>query len=140
MAKKRKHTTTRRRRRVGATSNMSGLIMKAGGIAAGVAAGGFVLKAIPTLDAKISGAVLLAGGIFLSAKGKSPLMQGLGAGLAAKGANNLLTSFGLISGIGSVPLIGYRNTPKLQNSVGGTMKNPIGAVRDLSAIGALYDN
>jgi hypothetical protein len=143
MARRKKHHTTHRRRRVGATSNMTSLLMKAGGLAAGVFAGGMIAKSVSTLDPKLLGGGLLAGGLLLSAKAKSPLMSGLGMGLAAKGANNLLTGFGLISGMGAVPLIGYRNTPKLQNSVGNVMKNPIGGIRgikDLSAIGALYDN
>lgn len=143
MASKKKRRTTHRRRRVGASSNMTTLAMKAGGIAAGVAAGGLVAKTVSTLDPKILGAVLLAGGLLLSGKAKSPLMAGVGYGLAAKGANNLLTGFGLINGIGSVPLIGYRNTPKLQNSVGNIMRNPIGKIngmRDVNTIGALFDN
>jgi hypothetical protein len=124
---------------------MSGLLMKAAGVAGGVFAGGMVGKTISTLDPKILGAVLLGGGLFLSQKAKNPLLEGVGYGLAAKGANNLLTSFGVITGMGSIPLVGYRATPKLQNSVGspnvpGIMKNPIGGVRDLNAIGALYDN
>jgi hypothetical protein len=119
---------------------MTGLIMKAGGVAGGVFAGGMVAKTVSTLDPKILGAALLAGGLFLSGKAKNPLIEGVGYGLAAKGANNLLTSFGLITGMGSIPLLGYRNTPKLQSSVGNVMKQPIAGVKDLQAIGALYDN
>jgi hypothetical protein len=119
---------------------MSGLLMKAAGVAAGVFAGGMVAKTVSTLDPKISGAALLGGGLFLSQKASNPLMVGLGYGLAAKGANNLLTSFGVIAGMGSIPMVGYRNTPKLQNSVGNVMKNPIGGLKDLAAVGALYDN
>jgi hypothetical protein len=140
MAKKRKHHRTTRRRRVGAASGMTGLLMKAAGVAGGVFAGGLVAKTVSSLDPKISGGVLLAGGLYLSGKSSSPLMQGLGYGLAAKGANNLLTSFGVIAGIGSIPMIGYRATPKMQSSVGNVMKNPIGGVKDLTTIGALYDN
>jgi hypothetical protein len=140
MAKRKKHHVARRRRRVGATSGMTGLLMKAAGVAGGVYAGGMIAKTISTLDPKILGGGLLAGGLFLSAKAKNPLLEGVGFGLAAKGANSLLTSFGLITGIGSVPLVGYRATPKLQNSVGNVMKNPIGSVRDLMTVGALYDN
>ena len=140
MAKRKKHHVTHRRRRVGAASGMSGLLMKAAGVAGGVFVGGMVAKTVSTLDPKISGAVMLGGGLFLSQKSASPLMQGLGYGLAAKGANNLLTSFGVIAGMGSIPMIGYRNSPKLQNSVGNVMRNPIGGLKDLAAVGALYDN
>lgn len=145
MAKKRKHHRVHHRRRVGAASGMTGLLMKAAGVAGGVFAGGMIAKTISTLDPKILGGGLLVGGVFLSAKSKNPLIEGVGYGLAAKGANNLLTSFGVITGMGSIPLVGYRATPKLQSSVGspmvpGIMKNPIGGVRDLQAIGALYDN
>jgi hypothetical protein len=146
MARKRKHHhVARRRRSVGAASGITGLLMKAAGLAGGVFAGGMIAKTVSTLDPKILGGGLLLGGVFLANKAKNPLLEGVGFGLAAKGANNLLTSMGMITGMGSVPLIGYRNMPKLQNSVGqavnpGTMRNPIGGVRDLSAIGALYDN
>jgi hypothetical protein len=124
---------------------MTGLLMKAAGVAGGVFAGGMVAKTVSTLDPKILGGALLVGGVFLSAKSKNPLIEGVGYGLAAKGANNLLTSMGVITGMGAIPLVGYRATPKLQNSVGspnvpGIMKNPIGGVRDLGVIGALYDN
>jgi hypothetical protein len=140
MARKKKHHRTHRRRRVGATSGMTGLLMKAAGVAGGVFAGGMVAKTVSTLDPKILGAALLGGGLFLSQKAKNPLLEGVGFGLAAKGANNLLTSFGVITGMGSIPLVGYRATPKLQNSVGNVMKYPIAGVKDLNAIGALYDN
>jgi hypothetical protein len=115
--------------------------MKAGGLAAGVFVAGMVQKSLTTLDPKLTGGGLLAGGLLLSAKAKSPLMAGLGMGIAAKGANSLLTGFGLINGIGAVPLI--RGT--VQKSVGNVLRNPIGGVKvngvkDLSAIGALYDN
>lgn len=150
MARRRKHHTIRRRRRVGAASGMTGLLMKAGGVIAGVFAGGMLVKMLPaTITPTIQGAALLGGGAFLASKAKSPLIEGVGYGLAAKGANSLLVSFGAITGIGSVPLAGYRNTPKLQNSVagnlsaggsGGIMRHPIGGIKDLAAIGALYDN
>ncbi len=150
MARRRKKTVHHRRRRIGSASGMSGLLATAGGIVAGVFAGGMVAKMLPTsITPTISGAVLVGGGVFLSQKSASPLLKGVGYGLAAKGANNLLVSMGAITGIGSIPMIGYRNTPKLQNSVGGTlsaggsggiMKNPIGGLKDLAAIGALYDN
>ena len=145
MARRRKHHVRHhRRRRVGAASNMQGVIMSAAGLAGGVFAGGLVVKtigsAVPSLTPTILGALLLGGGVFLAGKSNSPLMKGLGYGIAAKGANNVLVSTGLITGMGSIPMIGYRATPKLQNSVGNVMKNPIGGVKDLNAIGALYDN
>jgi hypothetical protein len=156
MAKRSKRHHVRRRRRVGAASGMAGLLQKAGGVVAGVFAGGMLVKMLPaSITPTIQGAVLLGGGAFLASKAKSPLIEGVGYGLAAKGANSLLVSFGAITGIGSVPMIGYRNTPKIQNAVAGTMsaefnrnvsgsggimKNPIGGIKDLAAIGALYDN
>lgn len=142
--RKRHHHVTHSRRRVGAASGMSGLLMKAAGVAGGVFAGGMIVKTLGTsvaaLTPTVMGAALLGGGIFLAGKAKNPLIEGLGYGLAAKGANNVLTASGLITGMGSIPLVGYRATPKLQNSVGNVMKNPIGGVKDLQAIGALYDN
>jgi hypothetical protein len=144
MARRKKHHVRHRRRRVGAASNMQGIVMSAAGLAGGVFAGGMIVKtlgsAVPSLTPTILGAVMLGGGIFLAGKANSPLVKGLGYGIAAKGANNVLVSTGLITGMGSIPLIGYRATPKLQNSVGNVMKNPIGGVKDLNAIGALYDN
>lgn len=140
MARRRKHHRVHHRRRVGAASGMSGLLMKAAGVAGGVFAGGMVAKTVSTLDPKILGAALLGGGLFLSQKARNPLLEGVGFGLAAKGANNLLVSFGAITGMGSIPLVGYRATPKLQNSVGNVMKNPIGGFKDTAVIGALFDN
>lgn len=145
MAKKRKHHGPKRRRRMGAVSGgMTGLLMKAAGVAGGVFAGGMIAKAVSTLDPKILGGGLLVGGVFIANKSKNPLLEGVGFGLAAKGANNLLTSMGMITGMGSVPLVGYRNTPKLQSSVGanipGTVRNPISGFKDLNTIGALFDN
>jgi hypothetical protein len=149
MAKRRKKSTThRRRRRVGAASGLAAVAMKAGGIAGGVFIGGMATKALSTLDPKILGGALLLGGVFVSAKFAkgNPLIEGVGYGIAAKGGNTLMTSFGLISGIGmgSVPTIGYRQTPKLQSSVGGTLSGnsskAISGFKDLAAIGALYDN
>jgi hypothetical protein len=146
MAKRRKKTVHHRRRRVGAASGLTGLAMKAGGLIAGVFGAGMVIKMLPaSITPTISGAALVAGGTLLAAKAKNPLIEGVGYGLAAKGANNLLVSFGAITGMGAVPLIGYRGTPKLQNAVGATLSGKanggiMGGIKDLAAIGALYDN
>lgn len=144
MARKRRKHVTHRRRRVGAASGMQAVIMKLGGIAAGVFLGGEVVKMASTLDPKILGGSLLAVGALTPkfAKG-NPLIEGVGYGLAAKGANTLLTSFGVITGFGAVTndhFSVYRATPKLQQTVGGVMRKPIGAVKDLAAVGAMYDN
>lgn len=143
--KKRKKKVTHRRRRVGAASGMQAVIMKIGGIAAGVFVGGQIVKMVATsLDPKILGGGLLAAGAFVPkfAKG-NPLIEGVGYGLAAKGANTLMTSLGVITGFGAVSndhFSVYRATPKLQQTVGGVLRKPIGAVRDLAAVGAMYDN
>lgn len=155
MAKRRKKTTHHRRRRVGASkTGMQAAIMTGAGIVGGALAGGLIQKAVSsaasTLNPKIVGGGMAVAGIFIAAKFAkgNALIQGLGYGLSAKGANTLLVSTGLITGIGAMRTPGYRGTPKLQNSVGGVMRNPISGVmknpisgfRDPSVIGALFDN
>jgi hypothetical protein len=139
-----KKKKTYRRRRIGASaSGIQAIAMKAVGIAAGAYAGGMITKAAPTLDPKIMGGGLLIGGVFVAEKFSkgNPLIQGLGYGLAAKGANMGLTSMGLISGIGAL------NFPIGANRIGMPLTKPVGSlngvpgsVRGLTAIGALIDN
>lgn len=146
MATKRKKKTAHRRRRVGAAkSNLTTIAMKAGGVAGGVFAAGLVTKTLSTLDPKILGGLLLGGGLFLTAKAKSPLLEGLGFGLAAKGANSLMTSFGVINGIGAVPMVSYRGRGAgITSAVGnlsGTGSRTVGAMtKGLATIGAMFDN
>lgn len=117
--------------------------MKAAGIAAGAYAGGMIAKSVSTLDPKILGGALLVGGVFVSEKFSkgNPLVQGLGYGLAAKGANMGLTSMGLISGIGALnfPIGANRIGMPLTKPVGG-MLNGVGKMAGLTTIGALVDN
>jgi hypothetical protein len=110
MAKKRKHHTTHRRRRVGA-AGMTSVLPAIGTAIAGNIIGKIIASKFTSLSPKILGAVLVGGGAF-AATNKSPLIKGLGIGLATAGGQVLGQSFGLISGIGAaglrdaVPLIG----------------------------------
>lgn len=130
------------RRRVGAASGMQAVIMKIAGIAAGVFVGGEIKKMVTTINPKIlGGGMLVAGALAPKFSKGNALIDGIGFGLAAKGADTFLVSMGLITGIGALPNMGtQRVTPKLQQTVGGVMRKPIGAVRDLTAIGAMFDN
>jgi hypothetical protein len=139
-----KKKKTYRRRRIGASSSgIQAIAMKAAGIAAGAYAGGMIAKSVSTLDPKILGGALLVGGVFVSEKFSkgNPLVQGLGYGLAAKGANMGLTSMGLISGIGALnfPIGANRIGMPLTKPVGG-MLNGVGKMAGLTTIGALVDN
>lgn len=149
-AKKRK--VHHRRRRVGGVGKMSDVLMKAGGVVGGVFLAGEIQKMLTSVNPKILGGGFVAVGLLAPkfiGKG-SPLIEGIGMGVAAKGANSLLTSFGLITGIGALPYGGFRGQPFLKSAVGanrlGNMGNgnslsqPIGGVKDLAAVGAMYDN
>jgi hypothetical protein len=132
-------------------SGISGIVQTVGGIAAGAVAGAFANSAIKsmvpsTLPAWIAPVGVGALGVLLPKFLKGPIGVSVGAGLVASGALFALNeSFLSLPGISGVPYMAgpvYRNTPKLQNSVGapGYVDNPIGGIKDLMTIGALYDN
>lgn len=94
-----KHTTRRRKR-----SHMSGIGGMGEGIlavAAGVVAGKAITKfAGASLNPKIMAAAQIAGGIFLPKMVKGNFGQGMGAGLIANGTGQLMSSMGILSGLG----------------------------------------
>lgn len=71
-----------------------------GGIMIGVVGGSMLAqKVAPTMDPKIKGGILAAGGLFVASKAKGGLMSGIGLGLSVAGGTQLLKGFGVISGI-----------------------------------------
>ncbi len=98
MAKRKKsRKVTRRRARVsGISTGLLPILAVAGG---SVAATLIAQKAIPsTVNPKLVGAGLLAGGLLLS-KMNNPLAKGLAFGLAAVGGLQLARSFNVVSGL-----------------------------------------
>lgn len=106
----RKHTVygnvKKHRRRVKGVGSITGNKMMdtllGVGIGVGVGMGlDYVSKKVPMLSGKekiLSGVKVIAGA-GLGLKGKSPLMKGVGGGLAVQGAYSGAKSFGLISGM-----------------------------------------
>jgi hypothetical protein len=150
MAKKhRKKTTRRRRRSVGAVRGMGGVVTKVLAIGAGGVAAAFVnagvKKSLPSLPPWSGGVASVGLGAFLPKFVRNPMAQDFAAGMIAAGTmfalNESFFSLPGIAGIGAAP-IGFRSTPKLQNSVGapGFMNNAVGGMRDMMVVGALYDN
>lgn len=115
-AKRRSHKKShRRRRRVGAMSlSASSPLMLYGSIALGYFMGGKILdplltKVTGTLDPKIVGAGKAGLGFLLAFKGKKNLPKTLAGGiLLGDGLKSLLTSFGVVTGYGAVPVVGSR--------------------------------
>jgi hypothetical protein len=149
MARRKKHAHHhRRRRRVGAIG-MGNILTNVAGIAAGAAAGAFVRNIIKknfaTLPAFVAPAGVVVLGVLTPKLLKNEMGKAVSAGLIGSGSLFLLSGFGVtLPGITGVSRIGltYKATPKLQQTVGapGFVNNPIGAVADMRAIGALYDN
>ncbi len=148
MAKRKKHAHHRRRRRVGAIG-MGNILTNVAGIAAGAAAGSFVRNIIKknfaTLPAFVAPLGVVALGVLTPKLLKNEMGKAVGAGLIGAGSLYALVGFGVpLPGITGVSRIGltYKDTPKFQQTVGapGFVNNPIGAVADMRAIGALYDN
>jgi hypothetical protein len=152
MAKKRKKTTHRRRHhRVGAMRGVGGIFMKVAAIAAGAAGATFinstVKKSFASLPAWAGGMGAVGAGVLLPRFVRNPIALDVSAGLIAAGSlfalNESFLSLPGIAGLGAIPkTMAYRNTPKLQSSVGapGYMDNAVGGERDLMVVGALFDN
>jgi hypothetical protein len=160
MAKRKKTTKKRRHHRVGAMRGVGGAVQKAAAIAVGAIAGSFlnsaIKKAAPTMPPWAGGAAVAGAGIFLPKFVKQPIVADVATGMVAAGAlfaiNESFLSLPGIAGLGAVPglMSVSRSTPKLQATVNGNafrsvgapgfMDRPINGVRDMQAIGALYDN
>lgn len=100
MAKRKKsahrRSTSRRRKMSGASGET---IKMFGGIMIGVIGGTMLAQKIaPTMDPKIKGAILTAGGLFASTKVSGGLMEGIALGASVAGGTTLLKGFGVISG------------------------------------------
>jgi hypothetical protein len=122
----------------------SGAAVGAGAVAAAFANAG-IKKILPaSIPPWASGVGIALAGVLLPKFVKSQVAVDAGKGMVAAGVlfavNESFLSLPGISGMGATPE--YRYTPKLQRSVGapGFMDKPIAGVRDLHAIGALYDN
>lgn len=132
MAKRRKKSSGGHKRRVSGLK-MGGDVELIIGAIGGAILTKFAKKVIPaTLDTKIvAGVETLGGGAVATMFGKkSNFIKGLGIGIAAMGAVDLGTSFGLITGVGGMgkPIVfsakpdgrhvtGYRDVPKVGNAV-----------------------
>lgn len=110
--KKTKAPSRRRSRRIGATG--SDMLMTVAGIAAGSLASRFLTNSIGTkVSPTIANAGKIVAGAYLLpkvAKG-SALVKGIGYGMVADGAQNLLVGMGVIKGIDDMsylmPISGY---------------------------------
>lgn len=123
MARRRKTRRTRTRRRV---SGFGGSDLKVvAGVVIGAIGGSFanaqVAKMSKPIDPKIVAAVEVLGGGFLATKARSPLVKGIGYGLAATGAIGAGKSFGFISGFRDLSAInGMRRINGLADRIGNT--------------------
>lgn len=132
MARRRKvsHRRHRRHHRMGAIN-----IKQVGTKVLGVAAGAFaartiynmVIKSSPTMDPKYIGIGEVVLGVLVPKFIKNELGSGIGDGLLAIGALTTLQNFGVISGVGAVPVrrvparvIGAGAKPFLSKMVGAT--------------------
>jgi hypothetical protein len=103
MAKKKKTTKRHYRRRMSGiggdtTQTLMGLVV---GVVAGKALTKVTSSMMGLTDPAISGGIQIIGGAFLVPKFiKSGLGKGIGLGMAANGTGALLTSFGILSGMG----------------------------------------
>ena len=123
MAKTKKKTHHKRRRRIGATSSVGGQIEMAVYVMAGAVIGEFAINTVNTMFGSSTGAAGsgssdyvgdaagIALGIAVPMIMKGPIGQGLGMGMVAAGALNLVQDAGLISG---VPILAgnYSNMPQ----------------------------
>lgn len=111
--KKTKAPSRRRSRRIGATG--SDMLMTVAGIAAGSLASRFLTNSIGTkVSPTIANAGKIVAGAYLLpkvAKG-SALVKGIGYGMVADGAQNLLVGMGVIRGIDDMvmPISGYNES------------------------------
>jgi hypothetical protein len=102
MAKKRHHKkkTTHRRRRIGAASShsMMGMAESLGGLVVGSMVATVMQRQFTSINPKLISVGQMVAGVYLSKK-PSPLMAGIGWGMASAGAIGLTHEVGLIHGI-----------------------------------------
>lgn len=128
MAKRKKAPKkTTRRRRVGAIGG-DGLKLILGAIGGSIVAGVVGSKLPATLDDKVKGLILAAGGYFV-AKQSSPIVKGMGIGIAATGGLTLAKAIlpaGTIGALNDAYMNGfneYANNPQM-NAIAGFSVNP----------------
>lgn len=125
--KSKKPVVRRRRRRVSGAHDMSGMVMKAGGLVVGSVAGRelntLLVKFFPSLATSpmLSGAMQMAVGYFLPKFVKGSFVAAVGDGMIANGGMVIIVSTGIINGVGDVASyrIGEAGTSYLK-AVGGT--------------------
>ena len=100
MAKKKKGTHHRPHRRVGNTGS-KGIGMTLLGLAAGSVAAKVIHNTIGGMNPKIVSSAMAVGGAILAEHAKNPIVKGAALGVAAVGASELLTEFGVVHGIGA---------------------------------------
>lgn len=79
-----------------------GFLMKAVGVIAGAVAANMIAAKIPIGDSKLKAAAVVGLGVFFPKLIKGALGEALGAGMVATGGVQLVSSLGLISGIGQI--------------------------------------
>ena len=149
---KRKHTKKRhtsRRRRGNSMSGVQGASTMILAIGAGVVAGKALTKFLGSkLDPKILAAGQVAAGLFLPKLVKNQFGIGVGYGLIANGTGQLLTSFGVLSGIGvddPVYTVSMNGTSELSvinglESVNGTSDlSVINGMEEMSGVDPMQD-
>ena len=109
MAKKRKagkRRTITRRRRIGKIADKNTLALAAG-VAGGALVASFAASKLTSLDPKIKAAILAAGGVFVAGQ-NSPLIKGIGLGIAGAGVVSLANSLGVIpAAVSGAPLLTF---------------------------------
>ena len=112
---------TSKRRRIGAVGGGDGVKMILGAIGGAVVSGIVSSKLPATMDEKIKGAILAVAGFFV-AKQKSPLIKGMGIGVAASGGLTVAKSLLPAGTIGEIGYMAgfdqYANSPQL-NTIAG---------------------
>ena len=99
MIRRRKKTSYRRRRVSGLGG---GMLMKTLGVIAGAVVANMVAAKIPIGDSKVKAAAVVGLGIFFPKLLKGGFGESIGAGMVATGGVQLVSSLGLISGIGQI--------------------------------------
>ncbi len=133
MAKRKKSSGRKsggRRRRMSGASKET--LKMFGGIMVGVIGGTMLAqKVAPTMDQKVKGAILAAGGLFGATKVHGALMEGITMGLAVSGGVTVMKGFGVISGTSANRMIAGNLAMKQVNGgmVNGGMVN--GGMRQL---------
>lgn len=107
-----KRKVTHRKRRIGATSNLMGLVIDGalvgGGIVGGRILNGVIVKQAPTFSAFESGLVQFGGGLALAMFIKNPYAMKVGLGLMGQAVAVELVAAGVIQGIGATDRMSYR--------------------------------